>query len=498
MDFLRKIKGGNANGEEPAADTPAAGGPPPSNPVNAKKFFDHAKVVQQAGNFEYAMQNWLGGLRQDPHSMEGLEGFWSAATAFAGENSKLSKETSKGFSGKGDLEKYLAALLAWGSKPTDGTAAVRAAENGAKLQILEPTYWIGERALMLCAADPKKAKKDTFTKLMDVFAAIGAPQKAAEAGDLAVRSDPGDTELSTRVRNLTAQATISGGGFDKTGEAGGFRANVRDMAKQQELAASDSVSKSEDDKERLLTAAEAAYAQRSDDLPTIQALVKALRDRGKPEDLKRALQVLDSAYKETKQFRFRQEAGEIQLRIARGQLNALRRAAEAKPDDQEAAQRYEKGHAKFLQMEIREYTLRAEAYPTDLGLKFELGKRYFDLGQYEQAIGLFQKSESDSKNRSAAQRYLGECFREMDLIDESIQKFRDAVEGNSEPDSDMGMQLRYGLLVSLESKARSEKDLDAAQEAAKIASDIAIRNFDFRDIKERLTALKQYVAELRG
>lgn len=480
-----------------ASPTPTKDGPPPSHPEKAKRFFDHARTVQQAGNFEYAMQNWLGGLRQDPYSMDGLEGFWSAATAFVGESGKLSKETSRAISGKSDLDKWLSALLSWGVKPMDGSAATRAAELGARLQLTEPTYWIAERALMLTARDPKKAKKDAFLKLMEVFESIGAFERAAQAGDFAVKSDPGDSELATRVRNFTAQATIRGGGFDNTGEQGGFRANLRDADKQRLLEESERVVKTEETVDRLVAAAEAEFAKRPEDIPTLRQLVKRLRERGRPEDEERALKLLAAAYESTKQFAFRQEYEEIQLRRAKRQLMALKRAAEANPEDETAAQRYEKGRLQYTQMEIKSLKTRVENYPTDLKLKFELGKRHFELGQHEEAIALFQEAKNDSKNRAAVMRLLGESFRAMGWMDEAIDTFRAAIAKHDDHDNETGMALRYGLMLALEGRAREQRDADAAQEADRLASAIAIQQINYRDIRERRDAIKKLIAELR-
>jgi len=489
----KKDDGGDAKD----AAKPTKDGPPPSHPEKAKRFFEHARTVQQSGQYEYAMQNWLGGLRQDASSMEGLEGFWTAATAFVGEGSKLSKETQRAFSEKGTLERYLSALLAWGVKPTDAGHAIRAAELGAKLGLAEPTYWIGERALILTMRDTRKAKKDSFLKLMDAFAAIGAFEKAAAAGDLAVKSDPADSELATRVRNFTAQATISGGGFDQANEEGGFRKNLKDAEKQRLLEEQQRVVKTGETLDRLVAAAEAELAKRPDDLPTLTRLVKHLRERGAPGDEKRALELLAHAYEQSRQFRFREEADKIRLSAAKRQLSALKKAAEGQPADSEAAQRYQKGLRQFTQMEIKSLQARMEAYPTDLKLKFELGRRHFDLGEHEQAVAMFQEAKGDAKNRSASMLYLGESFRAMGWSDESIETLRAALDQHEDPSNDTGMALRYSLMCSLEAKAGADKDLEAAKEADKLASAIAIQQINYRDIRDRREALKKLINELR-
>src|SRR3970040_2300946 len=87
----------------------------------ARKFFDHAKALHDSTNYEYAMKCWLDGLRQDVTSMRGLEGFFASAALFLNESGGKgpSKDLLRSFSGRGDLERLLTALLDWGMKPLD-------------------------------------------------------------------------------------------------------------------------------------------------------------------------------------------------------------------------------------------------------------------------------------------------------------------------------------------------------------------------------------------
>ncbi len=477
-----------------------AGGPPPGDgsPEKAARFFEHARTVQQASNFEYAMQLWLSGLRQDPSSMTGLEGFWSAATSWNGAgNKKLSKETAKAFGGRGDVEKYLAALLAWGVKPTDSSAAIRAAEYGGKANLIEPTYWISEQALRLMAADPKP-KKDSFVKLMHSLQEIGAYDLAARAGETAVRLAPDDNALATEVRNLSAQATMSRGGFDETGAAGGFRKNIRNADAQRELEEAERIVKSEDTLDRLVRSAEEEYAKRPDDLPTITTLAKRLLDRGTNADEERALVVLKKAHADTQQFRFRQMAGDIRIRRARRKLGEFRKAAEAAGGEGEAAARFKAAQKKFLEIEREELVARVENYPTDLGLKHQLGMREYALGRYEDAVALFQEAKGDKKTQASSIEHLGLAFQKMGWLAEAVDTLRDGVERGVAETSEGDMGMRYALMAALQEKAERDREIEAAKEAEKLASAIAIQQLNYRDIRARRDALKALVAELAG
>ncbi len=460
-------------------------------PEKAMRFFEHAKTVGETGNLPYAMQLWISGLRKDYTSMHALESFLNTAASFSG---KPPKDLLHAADGKTDVDKYLQALLAWGLKVADPNLAVKAVQAAAKLDLAEQTHYIGEMALKLVRGKPKKA---LFVKLMEAFAQVQAFDLAVQAGDAAVALDPSDAGLAADVRNMSASATMSRGGFDETGKEGGFRRNIRDADKQRQLEEADRIVKSEDTIDRLIADAEKELQERPDDLPTIQTLAKRLLERGRPEDEQRALKLLLKAYENTKQFRLRQEAGKIKLRQARRALAKYRKRAEDNPDDERAQKEFAAATRKFTEMEIAELKASVEAYPTDLSLKYELGKRYFDLGKYDEAIGLLQEAKNDARHRGSALLYLAKAFMAMDWNDEAIATFRQALDKHTTKEDALGLELRYGLMRALRGKAESDRDLEAAEEAESIASSIAIEQFNYQDIRDQREKLKALVTELK-
>lgn len=465
--------------------------PTPFSPEKAQRFFDHAKTVGETGNHEYAMQLWLNGLKQDPTSMYGLEAFLNTSVNFKG---KPGKGLLKSVEGKSDVDRYVQAILSWGLRIADPGNAVKAVQAAAKLDLGEQAYYIGEKALNIVAAKPKK---DLFVKLMEALAKAQAFDLAVKAGEAAVAMDASDARLATEVRNMSAKQTMSRGGFEESGQEGGFRRNIRDAEKQRQLEEADRIVKTEETVDRLIVDAEAAYQERPDDLPTVQTLTKRLLERGRPEDEQRALKLLLKAYEKSKQFRLRQDAGKIKIRQARRALVKYRDRAEQNPDDEQAQREYAAATRKFTEIEIGELKASVQAYPTDLSLKFELGKRFFQLEQYDEAIGLLQEAKNDARHRSPALAALGKSFQAMGWHDESIATFRQAIEQHSNMSDDLGMDLRYGLMSGLAAKADKERDLESAEEAEKLASSIAIEQFSFRDIRDRREHLKKLVGELK-
>ncbi len=486
--FGRKNLGDDDSGDKSEGKQPEPTG---YSPERAQKFFEHAKTMSDTGSHEYAMRLWLSGLRQDPSSMHGLESFLNSAVNFEG---KPGKELINSVAGRTDADRYVQAVLAWGLKISEGSLAVKAVQAAAKLNLSEQAYYLGEKALALVRGKPKKG---LYIKLMEAFAAVEAFDLAVIAGDAAVQMDPADGPLSTQVKNMSASATMRQGGFDKTGEEGGFRANIKDLDKQRMLDDADRVVKTDETMDRLVSDAEAEFQKRPDDMPTLQKLTKRLLERGRPEDEQRAIRLLMTGFEATKQFRFRQDAGKIRLRQLKRTLLQYQERAEAKPDDEKAQQDYADAKAKYFKIEVSELSAAVEAYPTDLPLKFELGKRYFEAQEYDNAIGLLQEAKGDARFRSQALSLLGRSFYAMEWNDEAIATYQQALDAKSAPSTEIKLELRYGLLCALESKAMADRDLAAAEEAEKLASAIAIEQFSYRDIRDRREALKQLVRELK-
>ncbi|MCA9272429.1 MAG: tetratricopeptide repeat protein [Phycisphaerales bacterium] len=488
--------GKNNSGGAVAGGGDDDGDSPERQPAKAKAWFSQAKTVQETGSYDYAMTCWLSGLAFDPTDMDALEGFMAAAVSLAGESKKgPSKETQKAAIGKGGAFKYTSALLAWGSKPKDAGAAVRAAIAAAGQDLAEPAYWIGERALQLTLADPK-VKKDSLLRLMKAMEEIEAYDLAVKAGEAAVRLDPSDNALESRVRNMAAQATIGRGGFDNAGQQGGFRDNIRDSEKQKLLDAADRITKTDDVKDQLVEAAKADYDSRPEDVPANKTYIKRLLERGKGDDEKIAYNVALKAHEATGQTSFKQQAMEIELRVMKRQIASARAKADA--GDEGIAAKLPGYEKQFLAKQVDFQLWRVNAFPTDNAPRFELGRLYFSAGMYKEAIPHFQKSQQEIKYRAMSLAMLGEAFGKIGLTDPAIDTLKQALANHSDPSDDLGFQLRYALMMTLSEKARNDRSLEAAQEAEKLASGIAVSRFDYRDIQDKYDEAKKLVAELRA
>ncbi len=476
------------------------GAPFSPQPDKARRFFEHARTTFEASNYEYSMTLWLQGLRQDPTDMYGVDAFFKASAAFLETNPKAkspTKEQLNSFREKGPVEKYLLALLNWGTKPTDWSLGLKAMESAAELGLGEAVYWIGERVMRRAQGDAG-AKKAHYVTMMNAFSKVGAFDRAVLAGDIAVRLDPTDQKLSTEVRNMSAQATIARGGYEASGQAGGFRKNIKDLAGQTQKEEEERLVKSEETMDRVVERNREDYESRPLDQAAIQKYAKSLMERGKPEDEKAAYETYMKGYETTKAYKFREAAGNIRMRVGRRKLGQLEDAVKADPGNADLAARVERMRREILEYETQEFTERVAAYPTNLEIKFRLGERLVQLERYDDAIEQLQLAQNAPGLQSTVLNMLSQCFSRMGWLDEAEGTYRKALEGHVNHQDDTGMELRYGLMDTLQRKAKENSDAAAAEEALKLASGIATQKFGYRDIRARREAIQALLKELRG
>ncbi|MGE0301654.1 MAG: tetratricopeptide repeat protein [Phycisphaerales bacterium] len=473
-------------------------GPYEFSPEKASRWFHHARTSGEAGNHEYALTCWLSGLRFEPTNLEAMDALFSSAASHAAQNGPgVPKAVAKAVAGKTDVDRYLTALLEFVCKTSDAEAGVRAAAAASDVGLTACVNFLAPIALKVLLGAPK-ARKDQYTRVMAACVKAGSYEYAVKAGEGAMRLDPADSRLATEVRNLAAQGTMTKGGYDQTGEAGGFRSNIRDAARQQQLDEQERLVRSESVQDRTIEVAKEEYQARPTDRPTVKKYAEELLKRGRVEDLNAAHDVLMKGYRDTQEFRFRVLAGEIKIKLLRAQQRQAAAAAAENPSDPALAARVGELQKSLLALEIGEYEARVAAYPTDLTIKFELGKRYFDAERFNDAIDLLQQAKDDTRNRASVLSYLGRAFAAINWHEEAVGTYRLALEGLADPNDAAAMDLRYGLMCSLQKHADDQKDVAAADEALKLAQQIAVQQISFKDVRARRDEIKALIARLKS
>ncbi|HWP41117.1 MAG TPA: hypothetical protein VNL70_09340 [Tepidisphaeraceae bacterium] len=448
----------------------------------AKAFFERGATVAATGNYDYAIAMYLDGLAIDPDAIEAHQALREISLkrkASGGkplgmfERMKLLRPT------KDDKQNMLNAerLLAYDPGNTDYMLAI--AQNAQRAGFWDTVMWIGP-ILQKANADSPKPDFNKFVALKDVYKAIGQWKLAADACQYAAMLRPDDMDLARELKDLGAQQTMTEGMY---GVAKSFRESIKDMDAQRRLLEQDMDVRSDDVISRQIAEAEAEWKAQPEEPSKIMKYVDALVRSEKPENENRAMDVLQSAYERTRQFRFRLAMGKIKLHQLNRQDRQLREKIAKDRQNQALIEEYKQFARDKTEEELKEYTLWAEAYPTDLTYKYEMARRLFLLERYSEAIPVFQTARQDPKIRTDATIYLGRSFLEAGFIDEAVDTLRGLIED-------------YQIKGDLRSKemyywyARSLEQANEVAGALKAYSQVAQWDFNYKDVQSRIKKLR--------
>ncbi len=468
-----------------------------AEPQKARPWFERARTVADTRNYDYAIECYIAGLQYDPENMDQHDALHEVARRRKVQGGKPAGmiEQFKHSGGKTPVDKMLNAEYLWTKDPLNPSLALSVMEQAVKAGAPEVAYWAGEFVLDTNQMT-KKPNKSTYLKVRDLYARIGAYDKAVEACKRAVSLDPQNMGLLADLKDLEAERTMMEG---KYGDAdGGFQQSVKDMDKQSELAQEDSIAQSDSAKDEMIARARANYEDNPEDLDRLLKLVRALLQKEDEQAESEAIELLKEALDRSGQYRFKVQIGDIKIKQFNRRMRAVNLHLRKNPDDEQAKQLLKKIRQEKLTFELAEFQERVKNYPTDMALRYELGRRQFESGQYDDAIASLQEAQSDPKHRASAMLYLGLAFRAKDWLDEAIDTLKRGIELHEVPDDRVALELRYALMDSQEVKARQDGDVEAAIEAQKVASNLAQTDYNYRDIRQRVERIRELVGELRA
>jgi tetratricopeptide (TPR) repeat protein len=470
-------------------------------PEKAAKWFEFAKSAADAYNYDYALSCYANGIKLDPEAFSAHEQMYEAGVQYANRQGKpASGKEIRGIEGPHPIDKFAAAEFAWLKEITNASLALGFAEAAAKAMPWagEVARWHAQRILNVSTRS-KKPSKSHFIKLKDLFAQVGAWDEAIKAGEAARQLDPSDNALASELKDLAAQRAMDQGGYEAAaGKEGGFRQFVKDIDKQRALEEAESLAAGSSVEQRNLDRARKEYEQ-SPHLPDlINKYAQLLKRQGTPDATEQALQVLNKGFQETGEFRFRRMAGEIRIDRGEKQFRELEEQLKTSPGDAAMTTRVAAAREELLRLKSEELNQWTERYPTDRGIRYQLGQVEYELGRTEEAMACFQAAKDEPKLRVRAGHMLGLCFAREGWHQEAIGEFKEALTHIDATERDRELMIRYDLMVSLIEHARVERSAELAREALEICSGIARKDITYRDIRAKRKEIDQVMRELSG
>ena len=472
----------------------------PKMKTQAQKFFDRAEKIADSGNHDYAVQMYLEGLRRDPEALKAHQALLEQGLrrqAAGGKKAglvttlklklfgKAAKAPTPGQAvSKEPVEQLIEVEGVWAKDPQNLRFADMVVQKMMAAGCLESAKWL---ATWLGEFNARAAKPDgaRFAMLADIFSQLDQEDKAIDACRAAAAVLTNDSPLQAKLKNMLASQAMRKGKYN---DQGGFRQSLNDRDAQEALQDQESITRKTNVADQLIARARKELEENPDESGKVIPLVDALLEKDEPQAEQQAIEVLQEAHKKFGSYRFKQRAGEIRLRANRRQARNMRAKLTVTPDDKQLRKDYKRMLTEHLEVELAHFEDSAKNYPTDMRIRFEIGRRLLQLGRYDQAIPSLQEGQRDPKNHLQALSLLGQCFFRKKWYSDAIDVYKGALEDPNAVAGNIGKELQYNLGRACEAAGNDD-------EALKAYSSVAQADFLYKDIRQRLEQLRNKKTE---
>ncbi|MCD4699631.1 MAG: tetratricopeptide repeat protein [Phycisphaerae bacterium] len=446
-----------------------------SSSDKGKAFFDRGDQVAETGNWDFAIQMYLEGIRREPGNIErGHSPMRNVSLNRKVQGGKPAgfMEAMKRRGGKEPIDVLVNSEFLLAKDPGNVSHMEAVLKAAQKVDQPDVVKWIAH-ILFEAMRQAQNPDKRVLIMISDAFAEAEEFASALSACDMALQADPSNVELQEKAKDLSAKGTIKQGKYDIEGS---FTESVRNMDEQMALSQRDHLAQSKDFLENEIEKARAKYEESPDEAANINALADALLKVEEEGYENEAVDILKKAYADSGEYRFKVRIDDVQIRQMRRRYNKLK-TADRKDEAIQLAH-------EMLEFELEMYAERAKNYPTDLPVKYELGRRLLTAGRTDEAIASLQQAQRDPKRRITALTYLGQAFEKKEWHREAVETYEKALE--FEPSEARAKQLHYSLAEALKAMGEKAKALDHFSRVAQM-------DYNFRDVRDQVEALRKEV-----
>src|SRR5438876_11538130 len=134
--------------------------------------------------------------------------------------------------------------------------------------------------------------------------------------------------------------------------------------------------------------------------------------------------------------------------------------------------------AKRAEILIDDARERVARNPTDLQLRFELGKNLFDAGRFREALPELQRARQNPHARLKAMNLLGCCYSELEMLDLAMKQLEEASKEIVSMDATK-KEIVYNLGLVYERMGEPEKSLACMKQIYEV-------DYGYRDVARRV------------
>jgi tetratricopeptide (TPR) repeat protein len=426
-------------------------------PRELRMLFTKGNEAMQRDNFDYAIDLFSQTLAKDPAVYEcrkalrtaqmrkagGGSGFFKRMLSSAGSSPLLAKGHMALSKDPAEALKIAEQIL--NGEPLSSGAHKLVVEAATALELPKTAVMSLE---ILAANSPKD--RDVAIKFAKALADSGEVGKAEKILADLYRSFPADNDLGQALKDLSARKTLDEGGYDALADGtGSYRDILKDKNEAVSLEQQNRQVKTEDVAERLINEYEERLKTEPKNLKLLRSLAELCTQK---KEFDRAISYYD-------QIKSSEVGGDASLdrNIADTVVRKFdHQISLLDPNAPDYADNAAKLQAEKQAYQLAECQKRAERFPTELQIRFELGQLYFQAGKIGEAIQEFQKAQGNPHRRIASLNFLAQCFAKRRMFDSAIRTLQNALKEKQIFD-DEKKDLVYNLGCVLESMGKKDE-----------------------------------------
>ncbi len=426
--------------------------------ANVREIHEKGIAALQKNNLDYAIELFMQVLRQEPGCFDTRQALRATQHRRAGNKSgglfkKFLGATNTMTKGRlalrsDPLEALIIAEEALNDDPTNAGAHQLLADAALASGFPKTAILSLEVAFKFNPSDRKLAEK-----LSDTCSQAGQRARAEKILRDLLELDPTDPGLNEKLKNLLASRTLTEGGYEALADgSGSYRDILKDKDQAVLLEQEQRTVKDEDVAARLIKDCEARLATEGNNLKLMRDIA-GLHEKRQDYDAAIAWyqRILDiGGVSDPLILKAMQDA-----RLAAFNLQASR----VDPNASDAAAQVAAIQASRETFLLEDARRRAEANPTDLHVRFDLGELYLRAGRITEAIGELQKAQNNPNKRIAAMVLLAQCFARRNMNDLAARKLQEALKEKIVFD-DEKKEIHYQLGCILEKMTKREEAID--------------------------------------
>lgn len=449
-------------------------------PRDLRDLYQKGTQALTRQNFEYAIAILNQVLSKDPSCFECRQALRAAQFKKAGNSTSFLKKMLGGASSSPMIAK---AQMSVRKDPIDAIQTLEQVLNGdpsnsAAHKLLAEAALAADFPKTACLSYEivlKNSPKD-YNVAMDYAQALAQAGQAEKAEGVLIdlqRAHPHKPEIGQTLKDLSARKTLSEGYDQLADGTGSYRDILRNKEEAVSLEQEHREVKTDAVADRLIREYSARLAQEPRNLKLMRDIAEL---HAQKKDFEQALDYCEKIKSSEggNDPSFERFAADITLKkfehaLAQLDLNA--------PDYADCLARIDAERQNF---QLEECQSRAERYPTDLQIRFELGELYFKAGKINEALAEFQKAQANPNRRIQSMAYLGQCFAHKGMNDMAARRLQEAIKEKTVFDEEK-KELFYQLGSVLEKMGKKDEAIEQFKQIYEV-------DISYKDVSAKVDA----------